>query len=250
MSWLHRARLQAQQRLGVDVARYPQSHPLHRTVRLLSAASVTVVLDVGANDGGYGRALRRLGYRQRIVSFEPTSAAFSRLERATAGDPRWEAHHLALGDRDGRLDINVAGNDAASSSFLPMLEQHVEANPGSAYVATEEVEIRRLDAMWSELLGLAGERVFLKLDVQGAEGMVLDGAAGVLGDLVGVQTEMNLAPLYEGQIDYRDVLDRMDDAGFSLVGIIPGFVEPRTGRTLEVDGVFMREDALVGPATP
>lgn len=246
MSLLHRVRLEVQRRLGVDVARYPRSDPLYRTSRLLDVAAVTTVLDVGANDGGFGRSLRRLGYRGRIVSFEPTRAAFGRLRRTTAGDGRWVAHNLALGDHDGRLEINVAGNDAASSSFLPMLDQHLDASPGSAYVSKEQVEVRRLDRMWSEVVAAADERVFLKLDVQGAEGMVLDGAAGIMDELVGIQTELNLVRLYEGQIDYRDVLDRLDDAGFTLAGVVPGFFDPRTGRTLEIDGVFLRDGALRG----
>jgi FkbM family methyltransferase len=238
MTLAHRVRV-ALHRLGVDLRRYPAEEPMLQVVTLQRTLGTTLVLDVGANDGGYARTIRELGYTGRIVSFEPTRDARVRLTRAAGDDERWEVLPIALGTEDGTADINVAGNAAASSSLLPMLDRHVDAAPGSAVTHTETVEVRRLDGLWSELV-LPEDTTWLKIDTQGAEHLVLDGLAERLADVAGLQLELSLQPLYEGQVLYRTTLDRLEDEGFRLAGILPGFADRRTGETLQVDGLFLR----------
>ena len=104
-------------KLGYDVVEYrPDLHPLARRRRLLERAGVDAVLDVGANIGQFAMELRAdLGWRGRIVSFEPLAAAHAMLAARAAEDGRWDAHPYALGDRDGSARIGVAGNSYSSS---------------------------------------------------------------------------------------------------------------------------------------
>ena len=44
---------------GVEIQRWPQADPLWRVTQLLLTRRVDVILDVGANDGDYARAVRR-----------------------------------------------------------------------------------------------------------------------------------------------------------------------------------------------
>src|SRR5438105_8161614 len=160
-------------RLGIDVVRYaPRNYPHLRRPIVLDAEGIDVVRDVGANDGSWARELRAGGYSGRIVSFEPLAQSFAALDRTAD----WEVHRLALGDRSGRTRLHVAAN-RQSSSLLPMADRHVRAAPESAVVGTEEVEVARLDD-----LGVvqSGDRVYLKLDVQGAELDMHGGAAQTL----------------------------------------------------------------------
>jgi FkbM family methyltransferase len=240
---LHRLRVLTRRVLKVDVARYPGSDPLHRVAKLLHSADVTLVLDIGANDGGFATSIRRLGYEGRIVSFEPTRAAYASLAGAARKDGRWVAKQLAIGDQDGETEIHVAGNAAASSSILPMLDRHREVQPDSAYTHSEKIRVRRLDGLLEEVCR-EDDTLFVKLDVQGAEGVVLDGAPATLRRAVGIQAELNLVPLYAGQTPYRHLLDRLLELGFELVDLIPGFTDGRTGQLLAVDGVFMRPAVL------
>ncbi|WP_331527264.1 FkbM family methyltransferase [Nocardioides sp.] len=226
--------------MGLDVQRYPQSDPLHGVSLLLAHLRVDLVFDVGANAGGYARTLRRLGYRERVISFEPLSGPFARLAAVAQGDPLWDVVRCAVGDHEGDALVHVAGNAGASSSVLPMLASHMAAAPGATYVADERVPLHRLDELVRD--HVSGRRCFLKLDVQGYERAVLDGATDLLADdrLVGVQAEMSLVPLYEGSMLWRETVELLSGHGFELAALIPGFADPTSGRLLQADGVFIR----------
>jgi len=207
--------------------------------RLLREAGIDLVLDVGANAGQYAAGLRLLGYRGRIVSFEPLSTAHAQLSRVARRGEGWEvAPRMALGDADGTVNIHLAGN-SVSSSILDMLPAHERAAPGSAYVAAETVPVRRLDGVAGEYIAGA-RRVLLKIDTQGYEDRVLTGAAGVLDRIMAIQTELSLVPLYAGQVLFDEMRRRIEAQGFELHAVFPGYVDERTGQTLQLDGFFRR----------
>ena len=237
MTALHRLhRLAA--RMGLDVRRTSTSAPA-RLMTLLRRYEVDLILDIGANRGEFGRQLRAFGYAGEIVSFEPLPDAFASLSRVAASDPRWEVREVALGAENGSAMLNVADNDGASSSLLPMLRRHELAAPSSRYVGAVDVQVRRLTTIWDEVVGSA-LKPFMKLDVQGFEGRVLDGASEELAQLAGIQLELSVVPVYEGSPLLRQMLDRMDALDLRLVDVEPGFRDERTGEMLQFDGVFMR----------
>jgi hypothetical protein len=90
---------------------------------------------------------------------------------------------------------------------------------------------------------VGGRNLFLKIDVQGFEPQVLEGAARLLDRTQGVQLELSLAPLYEGQTLFLPLVDWLAKKGFELWALIPGFIDNKTGRMLQVDGIFFRPDA-------
>jgi FkbM family methyltransferase len=237
---------EALHRAGVDLIRWPRWEPYFQTAQQLDRHDVGCVVDVGANDGGFATSLRRFGYSGRILSFEPVPEVFGALAARTSGDPAWTPLQLALGDREDVVTINVAGNAGASSSMLPMLDRHTAAAPQAAYVRSEQVRQVRLDDV-PEVSQLVddGTPFFLKIDVQGYERAVLDGAPRVLGarSLVGLQLELSLTPLYEGAMTWREGFDLVDDIGLAPTALHPAFTDPRSGELLQVDGVFFRRSA-------
>lgn len=209
-------------------------------VDFLKAFRVDLVLDIGANRGQFARELIYAGYKDRIVSFEPQSTAYAGLLEASRHYPLWTAApRCAIGDRSGVARLNLAGN-SESSSLLPMMAIHRAAAPASRYIGTERVRVLRLDdAAESELKDSA--RPFLKIDVQGFESRVLDGAPHTLKLSVGLQVELDLVPLYEGSVPMENMVARLRALGFTLYRIMPGFSDRCSGRMLQVDGLFFRE---------
>ena len=207
-------------------------------MHLLARNRIDLIFDVGANAGQYATSLREGGYRGRIVSFEPLTSAFSRLEASAKADPLWEVVNIGLGDRDERATINVAGN-SQSSSLLDMLPAHSKAAPVSAYVGTQEITVSRLDSVFSRY-HRPGDRTFLKLDAQGYERKILEGAALSIKDILGIQLEMSVEPLYSNEMPYIEMLGYLAGMGFTLASIEPGFGDPVSGRMLQMDGIFFR----------
>jgi FkbM family methyltransferase len=216
---------------GFDVVPFPR-------MQMLARHGVTVLFDVGASEGLYAEDLRRLGYAGRIVSFEPRADAFARLARRAQGDPRWETVQLALGREATTSVIHLSGA-ADSSSLLDMLPRHTDVAPGSRYVGEQTVEVRTLDEVFDAHVG-PRDVAFLKMDVQGYERHVLDGAERSLERVVGLQLELSLAPLYDGETLSAEMIALLDAKGFSLVGLEPGLRHPRTGQLLQADGLFFR----------
>lgn len=239
---LDQARLIARS-IPSEVLRYfSERNSKRQFVKQLESLRVNVVFDIGSNSGQYAAGLRKAGYQGRMVSFEPLSRPFSALEKKAAGDSLWECRKHALGDVDGTISINVAGNAGQSSSVLPMLKSHQDAYPPANYIGTEVAPIYRLDSVASEILR-PSDMTFLKIDVQGFEKQVLAGSKSTLEErCVGMQLELSFLPLYEGSMLIPEALDLAYSLGFTLTGLLPCFIDPRNGRMLQADGIFFREN--------
>jgi hypothetical protein len=134
--------------------------------------------------------------------------------------------------------MNVSAN-SVSSSVLPMLETHADAAPQSRYVATEEVPATTVDELVRRC-GFHPPSTLLKIDVQGYEKSVLDGAEQTLAGFAGVRTELSLTPLYEGQALLPDIIGDLGAVGLQLWFVEPGFRDPASRRLLQLDGTFFR----------
>lgn len=206
--------------------------------RLLERFGTTLVLDVGANAGHYGRKLRRHGYTGRIVSFEPLPAAYRQLCEATATDPAWDCRNVALGAAADVMTLHESAN-SVSSSLRHMQERHQDAAPRSRFVADHEVQVATLDALVDDLAA-PEDVLFLKADVQGFEREVLDGATTTMSRVAGAELELSIVPLYDGAAGYLELIDRMTSTGFRLVWIERGFVDASRDELLQVDAIFVR----------
>jgi len=122
--------------LGFDIHRLSvDANPSYRLLRALNRFGVDLVFDVGANTGQFATELRSVGYRGRIVSFEPLPDAHQVLSAAAARDSNWTVHSRgALGDVDGEIEMNIAGN-SASSSVLPTLRRILRPRRNRATLA-------------------------------------------------------------------------------------------------------------------
>ena len=97
-----------------------------------------------------------------------------------------------------------------SSSLAAMLPSHEAAFPGSEVVREEPVEVRRLDDLVREEEIALRPPVLMKIDVQGYEDRVIEGAGAVMDRIDTMIVEMSLVSLYEGQILFE--LGRFDEA--------------------------------------
>jgi len=226
---------------GWDIHRLSaRTNPTFQLLQGLRNFNIDLIMDVGANVGQFALAVRSVGYKGKILSFEPLTSAYSKLCQAADREQNWEVYkRCAVGHFDGEIQINI-GRNSVTSSILPIHQKLYLAADGATYVGSETVPIVKLDSVAMEYLSKANGQAFIKIDTQGFEWQVLDGASDTLKQVQGILCELSLTPLYDGQHLWMDIIDRLSSAGFTLWAIQPGFMDPRDGRTLQIDAIFFR----------
>lgn len=211
---------------------------------ILEINSIDLIFDIGANEGQFAKKIRRFGYKKTIVSFEPIPDAHKKLLKNAENDSDWIIHDAcAIGDFDGKIDLNISEN-SVSSSILEIKEAHLKSAPASRYLSKIQTPIWKLDTVGYKYLK-DHHRYLLKIDTQGFEWNVLQGATDILKGAKAVKIELSLLSLYDGQKLWLDIINFLEKIDFSLWMIESGFTDQEKGRTLQIDGVFIREKLLV-----
>ena len=228
--------------VGLKVNRYDSLDPDSVLLqKFLISREIDLVLDVGANTGQYASMLRGLGYKNKIISFEPQEEAYLSLSENSTKDQLWEiAPRSAIGAEDGEIEINLSKN-SVSSSVLPILDSLIEYAPETEYFGRETVPLFKLDTITQPYSIESFKSILLKIDVQGFEKSVIQGSLETLPIVNALQLELSLVPLYENQVLLYEMIGMLDNLGFEVYGITPGFTDIKTGRMLQVDGIFIRK---------
>jgi FkbM family methyltransferase len=224
--------------LGYDILHLPTDPQSRKRLDLFRSHQINLILDIGANIGQYATSLRNLGYKGRIVSFEPLSSAYSELEKKAINDPLWQAVHLGLGDSPGKMEIHIAQN-SYSSSLLDMLPEHLASAPDAMYVGSETITINTIDNIIYHY-HTKDDHCFVKIDAQGYETKILDGCRQSFNKILGFQLELSLKALYKDEALMPDMLARMNNLGYSLKHIETGHMNYETGEILQLEGFFFR----------
>lgn len=208
---------------------------------LLSKYNIKTVVDVGANEGQFAlKLLNKNYYKGKIISFEPVSSSFQQLLKNSQQASNWAVVQCAVGDSTGQVPINISQN-SVSSSLRKVNAHTVEAEAGTAIVNTEMVSINTLDTLlkahqWQNDL-------WLKIDVQGFEREVLQGASETLKQAKVVQIELAVIPSYEQSPYLEEIIATMRASGFLLYSIMNGFRNYKTGQMYEMEGFFIRDNS-------
>jgi FkbM family methyltransferase len=188
---------------------------------LLIKYKIDLVLDVGANVGQFAQSLRYIGYKGRIISFEPVSSCFRELAAAARSDPNWQVHNFALSNTGGHQAINIMADGLFSSFNKPSDERTTEFVDSNTITGTEVVELRTLRDVSRDLdLGDMG-RVFLKCDTQGFDLHVLQGAAELLRSIPMLLVELSVTELYNNAPGLTEMLRFLESQGFAPVALFP-----------------------------
>jgi len=249
---------------GSSLERYYPAHPLHRrllasirpdvtTVRghemyldpvdslLLSMRGIyepaetalvqrlvepgSTVLDIGANIGYYTLQFAELvGASGRVIAYEPDPANFELLERNT--------------QLNGYLNVTLVQRAASNTAGILNLHRSI-TNWGDSRIfdshdgrSTVEIASIRLDDHLADLDSVS----FIKMDIQGAEGVALEGMMGLLGrsPQAKILTEFWPEGLAGCGTSPQAFLDSITALGFALyeVGEEPGDLVLTTSQSL------------------
>lgn len=229
-----------------QVHQYPEITALRR---FLNAFAIDCVFDVGANHGQYATMLRRdVGFTGTILSFEPNPEIFAGLARRAERDKKWHVFNLALSDFDGTAPFNIMAADQFSSLERPSATQDGIFATRNLVSRTVDMQCCRIDGLFADLAETHGfARPFLKMDTQGHDLAVCEGAGAILARMAGVQTELSVRPIYEGGTGYRAMVDWLAAQGF----LPSAFFANNKGHfplLVEMDGIFANRALLAQDA--
>lgn len=124
--------------------------------------------------------------------------------------------------------------------MLPVSARTLEIEPSVGYVGTQDVAVHRLDTLLDQL-AQRDDAIFLKIDTQGFELKILNGALGVINRFALIQLETSFFEVYRGETLIGDVIKFLDYLSYRVVSIEPGWENPATGELLQADFIFGRK---------
>jgi FkbM family methyltransferase len=177
---------------------------------VLPELSTIKIIDVGAMKVGsdaYEQVARE--FSSEILGFEALPAECAKLNAMGLKGRKFLPYVIGDGSRQTLHECAKAYNSSLLEPDMALLDQFTGFAELFTVVARSPVATKRLD----DIPEAAGAD-YLKIDVQGAELMVLDGAADTLRSVLVVHTEAEFAPMYKDQPLFADIDARMRSLGF------------------------------------
>ncbi|MCD4698004.1 MAG: FkbM family methyltransferase [Bacteroidales bacterium] len=220
----------------------PSTSEALRTATILNNLNIKYVFDIGANTGQFAESLFDFNYKGTVISFEPVTSCYNTLLERSRKYPNMIVHEkCAIGDDDQLIDINVT-DDSVFSSILKIKDFHARLKPKSKIVKQETVNMFRLDSIIDKYIDDKETSILLKIDTQGFEKEVLDGAKNSLKRIQGIKIEIPLVSIYENtKFTFYKIIDFLKQHNFSPYSFNIEGVNLKTGRVHTIDGLFIRE---------
>lgn len=193
--------------------------------KLIQEFKPDVFVDIGANIGYYSLVAASTGV-PRVLSFEPSPTLGDCLEssiRANAWQSRIELHRLAVSDKAGTVTfyVNRADHNFGLGSIIG---EHPESASQAITMSATTV-----DAFQSQLLG---SRILMKIDVEGAELLVLEGMRRVSNSCrPWLVLEIHPADLGRLGRTAEEVLTWLESSAYVVTTL-------RNGREMPMDGTM------------
>jgi FkbM family methyltransferase len=233
-------------RVGLQIRRVDQgvsyTDPYVEQVRLLQDRQVNTVFEVGAADGRDALSYAALFPHARIFAFEPVPASFQKLKEVVQKEQRISAINMAVSDTVGTAKFNLAEWNDASSLFSAnktgsTFDEYNQSRT-NIQVQTESID-HFCQAYKIDNINL------LKMDAQGAEFDILNGAETMLkeGRIDLIYTEVNFMEIYKGAKSYDEIAGYLRKYGFHLHNLY-GLATNQKGQLAWGDAIFVREKLI------
>ena len=212
----------------------PRGHP----AALAFLRPGAVAIDIGANLGEWTVPLARaVGAGGQVLACEPAPRAAKALEATLGANALRQAEVIrcAVGDHDG------------SAQFTVPVVTSAQTDTGTARIGAAGPDHEALSVRLSSLDSLLAERSLdrvdlIKIDVEGNERQVLDGAEATLGRF---RPTLVIETGHEAEDDRRAIHDRLRGLGYRMLGILldHGMAEADWDAYVSFESPFRRGEA-------
>ncbi|MEH2411371.1 FkbM family methyltransferase [Nostoc sp.] len=194
------------------------------------------LVDIGAHDGWFTIALDKYCGVSQGLLIEPLPHKANHLQQIFIS-PKYSVLECVLSNKSGDIELEVNEAEATSSILnikrsLPELSALNLGKPKTIKCQAMTLDEALCKYSFSEI-------DLIKIDVQGAEHLVIDGGKETLKITSMIWIEISFKPLYEGSSIFADIYSLLTQAGFRLIEIEPGFRAP-SGELLQSDALFAK----------
>jgi len=220
---------------GIPFSRFDVPAPL---IQLFRNGGPIDLIDVGASSGNFAESIDKFCGVNRAILVEPNPRRCEELRTRFSKD-RFTIISGAVGDKEAELKMDILKWDY-SSSILPVVrsDPNISLEIDLEVAETITTRMQTLDTICEEQQFVEPIDL-LKVDVQGAEHLVLAGAKTVLTRVRAIWLEVSFRPLYKGSLTFEGIHDRCRAAGFILANLEEGF-RGANGELLQADAMFIR----------
>jgi len=224
---------------GLDIIQLPKS-PKYSLLGL-GNLSIRSIIDGGGNSGQFARMISTIFPEAHIYCFEPLLEPFKDLTRWAERhkNEKVKTFNLALGDREGVLEMFSHIEHSQSSSFLKTTKLCESFYPLTQKHVSVPVKMTTLDQWIKTLPNPLTPDILIKLDVQGYEDRVIRGGQKIFGIAKACILEVSLDRLYEDQATFKDIALLLYGIGYRYAGNLnQSYADD--GHVIYIDAVFVK----------
>jgi len=232
---------------------FEEKYTREKVIQEVVGGGRVVLFDIGAHFGESVTYLRELFPESQILSFEPDPDSFGTLSSQRIPDVRY--YNLAFCDRDGEMAFYK--NRISHTNSL--LKVNPRSRDSIAFTKARDEQRTDIFREVNEAIQVPTARLdsfcranevehidLLKIDVQGAERLVLEGASEILEKTKVVVLEISFYDYYEQNSSFSDIERFLHPPGFRLFSISEISNNPMNGRTDWAEVIYTKPDSSGG----
>jgi FkbM family methyltransferase len=221
---------------------YSRSNTSLDILKWLPKNNPITFFDIGASVGNFSKPICSEYKIKKAILVEPVARLIPILEETFPDRQTFLIVNAALAESVGETDFYF-NEDADFVSSLLRIDNKGEAFADLNFADPVLTKVKTLTLDYIVNKENLSEIDLVKIDVQGAEHLVLKGGIETLKKTKLVYTEFSFRPLYEKSSDFFDLYQILYENNFMLVSLMPGYVSAN-GELLQGDAIFVNKNMV------
>jgi FkbM family methyltransferase len=216
------------------------SYKMMKRMKKIGVSPKTII-DIGANKGQFSNLADYILNPNKIIAIEANPNLEEDLNKNLLHIKNKTILISGIGNYEGELPFNF-NLDSQVSSFLEVGPDRLEAFPDDKNIEIRNIPIAKLDSLIQ--ISNIDEPILLKIDVQGFEKEVIEGAINVLKSVRWILIETSFLNLYNGEPNFVEMLDILKSLGFHFKGPMNFHESPDKFNIIEMDALFVKNESI------
>ena len=191
--------------------------PAYPQYTWLKKYNINTVIDIGAYHGDVAKVLSDLFPKAAIYAFEPSPREYQKMKRSCTFN-NFIPENLALSNKTGRRTHFYVSTYAPASSLLTPSALYRKKDKRVTKLTKIAVKTTTLDTYFRDKK--LKKHIFIKIDTQGSEKLILQGGKKILEQASIVHIETSFKKLYNNQCLFDEIYEILTRFGYRYRGSI------------------------------